>query len=544
MKTTLLALNSSYSHTSLAARYLQAACRSAGQALSLVEMTVNERAEAVSRAVFATRPDVLACSVYIWNVRMMSDICIRMKLLIPGLAVVWGGPEVMGDEADLRELYPFVDMFCAGEGESVFPALLSELASGRKAQGMRSGEPTDMDLLPDPYSGYGGLENNRLYYFETSRGCPYSCAYCISSSMSGVRFMPESLVLDRVRMLAAELPLIKFVDRTFNADGPRARRLWQGLTSIEGSCRYHCEVCAHLLTEEDFTFLAGPAADRLQFEVGLQSTWLPALTAVNRRIEPQVVLNAVRRLVSLGTVEVHLDLIAGLPGEGCRQFLSSFEQAMSCRPHRLHLGFLKLLPGTDMRAWAAEYGMRYLPFAPYEVLATGDISAEELLSLKNLEEGVELYYNSRRFVHTVSALLDTVSPVQLFSALAGHPAREADRALYDAAVTSGMAEVAARELVLLDFLLREPHRAPPGWLAEGIDEQAMLREIVYGDKEQLHRALPHRQGHRAGLVLRDLRLCVLSAPVRDHLGLDESSRCFLIDHGQPARARLFPVAGV
>ena len=541
MNTTLLALNSSFSHTSLAARYLRAAGNGAGHEVSLVEMTVNERAEAISRAVFATRPEVLGCSVYIWNVRLMSDVCVRLKLLIPQLVIVWGGPEVVGEEASLCLEYPLVDVFCIGEGESAFPEILDNLANGIPVDRVITGSPTNLESLLDPYGAQHEFDQNRLHYFETSRGCPYNCAYCISSRERGVRYLPEQIVLSRLGALVPRVPLVKFVDRTFNADAPRARRLWEHLLSLPGGCRLHCEICAHLLTEDDFAFFARVDARRLQLEIGLQSASPHALAAVNRRIDPEAVLSAVRRLVGLRTVEVHLDLIAGLPGEGYRQFLASFEMAIACRPHRLHLGFLKLLPGTELRSQADMYRMRYLPFAPYEVLATEDISAEEMLLLKGLEEAVEFYYNSRRFVHSVSALLDACSAVDLFQDLSHSRVINAERALFDAGLGRGIAEALLRELLLLDFLLREPHRAPPAWLAEGSNEQVLLREIVYGTHERLHVALPHRQGEKPGLVLRDLRLCVLSAPTKRHLGHDPDSLFFLIDHGQPMHARVFPV---
>ncbi len=542
MNTTLLALNASYSHTSLAARYLRAACYEAGHPVALVEMTVNERSENISRAVFSERPDVLCCSVYIWNVRLMSDVCTRLKLMMPELYIVWGGPEVVGAEDVLQTNYPFVDVFCTGEGEAMLPLLLQDLARGvRGPTCLAAGAPLVMQALPDPYSEEADFDQNRLYYFETSRGCPYNCAYCISSREKGVRYLPEEVTWHRLEWLAQRVPLVKLVDRTFNSDRYRARRLWQRLIELPGDCRFHFEICAHLLCDEDFALLSQKAARRLQFEVGLQSTSAQALSAVNRTVDAQLVLENVRRLVELGTVEVHLDLIAGLPGEGHSDFLSSLERAMQTRPHRLHLGFLKVLPGTQMRAIADTYDMSYLPYAPYEVLSTRDMGTEELLQLKDLESAIESYYNSRRFEHAMRVLLDVLPAASLFSRLSDSLHTEADRKVFDIGLDSGLPEGLLRELVVLDFLLREPHRKPPAWIKPEYDEDAMLRELVYGQPDTLYKTLPHRAGVRPGIILRDLRLCEVSGECLRHLGLSTEKGLLLIDHSQPRSRRIFPV---
>ena len=530
MKTVLLALNASFSHTSLSGRYLRATCKQAGVEIDLLEMTINERAEQIAAAVFAKEPTVLACSVYIWNVRLMQDVCTRIKLMNPGIVIVWGGPEVSFDAGRILGENSFIDHICTGEGEVAFAALLQGLAIRESYLApIFTEERLPLDQLPDPYAGEKEFQPNKLYYFESSRGGPYACAYCLSSTAPGVRFLSLDVTKKRLSLLSEKVSIVKFVDRTFNANPARARELWSYLLDLPGECRFHFEICAHLLDEEDFILLSRSESRRFQFEVGLQTTAAESLQAINRAMDTEKLLRNVARLRQLGTVEIHLDLIAGLPGETYNRFLETVDQALSVRPHRLHLGFLKLLPGTPLRQ-QQEQETYFLPFAPYEVMSTPCISAQELLRLKALEHSIDKFYNSRKLENSLTYVLETItlSPSAFFSGLIETSADSLHSSLFNVAQSQVNKELLF-DLLRMDYLLHEPHRKIPDWMSQEFDEGKALRKIVYESEEKLYEVLPHRVGERPGLVLRDLRLGSFG------------DQYLIFDHSQPVSNRVFPI---
>ncbi|MBS3938120.1 MAG: DUF4080 domain-containing protein [Peptococcaceae bacterium] len=553
MKAVLLGVNASFSHTSLAVRYLAAACLEKGVALTVVEANINERAENIALRLLGEEPALLLCSVYIWNRNLVEDVCTRLSTMLPELIVVWGGPEVSGNPANLFAKLSFLDYLCQGEGELLMPHLLTALREGRvpKHTGIStrenlevgSAQVKNLDELPDPYDGEESYSPHKLYYFETSRGCPYSCAYCLSAGGDGVRFMSVDLAKLRLASLSAKVGLIKFVDRTFNADARRARELWSYLLELPGSCRFHFEICAHLLTEADFALLADPRAKRFQFEVGLQTTSPEALALIHRHMSADRVLENVRRLVAAGNVEVHLDLICGLPGEGLADFMQSFDAALGALPDRLHLGFLKVLPGTSLSSLMDEGDYGVLPYAPYEVLRAPGMSPQAFLRVKKMEQALERFYNSRRSRQAVLYALKHTQPNELFASLLGSSLGEGspEEALCFALATKVPDRYLLQELCRFDFLMHEPHREVPPSLILGVDEERrLLRGIVYGDKENLYKVLPHRRDEKPGAILRHLRLGTFNPATMAHLGLAGRSAC-LFDHTLPPRERAIAV---
>jgi len=550
MKSLFLAINASYSHTSLSARYIRAACAQAGLMVHLHETNVNERAEKTAQQVALQKPDVLLCSAYIWNTTVLADVCTRLKLMLPEIIIVWGGPEVSYNPDNVLAQYNFIDYVCLGEGEVTVPKLIQLLEQGQptdNALGIvsRTGgvsvrpQVENLDLLPDPYQHEDEFSPNKLYYFETSRGCPYSCSYCLSSAESGVRFMSLTEAVRRLTCLAERVPLIKFVDRTFNASPRRARDLWTHLLRLAGTARFHFEICAHLLREEDFVILSQPEAARFQFEVGLQSTYEPALTAINRAMDTEKLLSNVERLISLKTIEVHLDLIAGLPGEDYTRFLKTFDEAIAVRPHRLHLGFLKLLPGTVLRSLQEQEGYAYLPFAPYEVLRSKALTAYDLLSLKAMEQCLNRYYNSGNFAKSMSYLLSILPGSEIFTALSGQQDNHPYVQLQDVFGSHVPDALLLKELLRYDFCIQEPHRRIPEELTcEFGDEDTVLRNLLYNQYEQVMSILPHRQGEKAGSLLRNLRHAYFRPETLQYLGLGLGTAC-LFDYTQPPGHRAF-----
>lgn len=554
MQLVLLALNASFVHTSLSARYLSAVCREAGIKLEVVESNINEGAEAISHRVAELRPGLLLCSVYIWNRRLMEDICTRIRLMEPGVIIAWGGPEVSGgwEEILLRE---DVDYVACGEGEGLILSLIRALAQNEKPQETgitwRGGPKPevlsvpDLDDLPFPYVNETWLQS-KIYYFETSRGCPYNCAYCLSSRV-GVRYMSVETAKTHLAQMVGKVPLVKFVDRTFNAEPKRARELWGFLLGALEETRFHFETCAHLLTEDDFRLLADPRAQRFQFEVGLQSASPTSLGAVNRHMDATHTLQAVKRLVQLNTVEVHLDLIAGLPEESLATFLTAVNAALLALPHRLHLGFLKLLPGTLLRQGAKELGLVYLPFAPYEVLRTPHMSPHDFFYLKRLSRVLERYYNSRQAENALRYVLTqgVLTGAEMLEQLSLTESRTTvQESVYHALQAHVPLPEVLRELCRFDYLLHEPHkRVPEALLGEQQPEDQAVREIVYGDPLRLFAALPHRLGEKPGSVLRQLRWGKFSREALAELCLPDQCEV-LFDHSLPRGARVCALTNI
>ncbi|MBT9176313.1 MAG: hypothetical protein DDT20_00626 [Firmicutes bacterium] len=550
MQVVLLALNASFVHTSLSARCLDAVCREAGIKLEVVESNINEGAEVISHRVAELRPKLLLCSVYIWNRRLMEDICTRIRLMDPGVIIVWGGSEVSGGWEEIL-LRTDVDYVACGEGEGLILRLIGALEQGEKPQGAgitwRGGpEPTAesmpvqaLDDLPFPYVSETWLQN-KIYYFETSRGCPYNCAYCLSSREAGVRYMSVETAKTRLSQMAGKVPLIKFVDRTFNAEPKRARELWGFLLGAKEETRFHFEICAHLLTEDDFRLLADPRAQRFQFEVGLQSASPMSLRAVSRHMDATQTLEKVKRLVQLSTVEVQLDLIAGLPEESLATFLTAVNAALLALPHRLHLGFLKLLPGTLLRQRAKELSLVYLPFAPYEVLRTPHMSPHDFFYLKRLSRVLERYYNLRQAENALRYVLGqgVLTGAEMLEQLDAADSKPVQECVYLALQTHVPLPQVLRELCRFDYLLHEPHkRVPEALLVEQQPEDQATRDIVYGDPERLVAALPHRRGEKPGSVLRQLRWGKFSREALAELRLPDDCEV-LFDHSLPRAARV------
>lgn len=553
VKAVFLAMNASYTHTSLSLRYIYTACVEKGVSLECIETNINERAERIAELVAEHAPSVVLCSVYIWNARLMSDVCTRLRLMLPTLVIIWGGPEVSFSPNEVLCEHQYVDYLCLGEGERVVPALIGALTHGIDPIGISGvcsraaiieGRPIvdNLDELPDPYAQEESFSKGRLYYFETSRGCPYSCAYCLSSAQAGVRFMSIPMAKARLQRLSTQVELVKFVDRTFNASPARARELWNYMINLPGNCRFHFEICAHLLEEQDFEILSRPEAVRFQFEVGLQSTYEPALTAINRTMDTTKLLANVARLLTLGTVEVHVDLIAGLPGESLPRFLTTFDEAMSTLPHRLHLGFLKLLPGTSLRRDSSKHGYAFLPFAPYEVLRSSELSAIEFLHLKHIEHNLNRYYNSGIATNTMRYALSFIKPSVLFTLL---PVDVSVQQWYESLGVSlwgkVLDDVLLQDLLRFDFCLGEPHRRIPETLEHGPgDEDKALREMLYGDEQKIYNVLPHRRGEKPGHILRALRLAYFRPATLEYLGLGEGTAC-IFDYSLPPSERTFVI---
>lgn len=436
MKTLLVALNAQYMHVNLALRQILC-CLEEGQA-QLYEGHINLPFREILENIGRQKPDAVGFSAYIWNSPLVWRLCRALKGALPGVVLFAGGPEAQCDPAAAFAACPQLDYVLSGEGETVTGPFLKALAQGRDPAGLpgvcclRSDRlcaappPAEMDPArwPDVWAQgrLAGLEK-RILYIETSRGCPYRCAYCLSASAGPVRALSAQEAVRRLTAMAeAGAQLIKLVDRTFNFDRGRAAAIWRGLIDHSRQRglmpRYHFEIGAHLLDEEAFRVLEEAPKGLFQFEAGIQSTDPQVLRRVGRNVFFDQLAGPLTRVRQMGTIPLHTDLIAALPGEDLSTFARSFDQAFAIGAEQLQLGFLKVLPGSPMARRADEWGLAFEPDPPYEALRTPQLSFEDICLLKDVETALSWYHNAGRYPLTLKYLLEERRPFALFSDMA------------------------------------------------------------------------------------------------------------------------------
>lgn len=441
VKVVLAGISSQYVHSALAPWCIKAglsAYARTAHTAQVVEGTVNEAPDAVIQRVVKAKPDVLGISCYIWNITFVGRILPALKEAMPGCVIVLGGPEVSYAAAEVLTRYPQADYVLAGEGELPFSNLLDALyGTGELAQVPGLCYRTQEGLRISPSYAHEGMQSSpyceeyfkqlegRIAYLETSRGCPYSCAFCLSGRGEKLRQVPLSRAFDEIMMLAkAGTKTVKLVDRTFNADRARAGRILRFIKEqaqrgeIQG-VTFHFEIAGDLLDEETLSIIAAAPPGLFQFEIGLQSMDEQTLRLVRRRTDMRFLSQQVRRLIACGRAHVHLDLIAGLPGEDLVAFARSFDLAYALRPHALQLGFLKLIHGSAMREEPAVYPCRFDQEPPYQVQSTPDLSEADFEVLQTAEVALDKLYNSGRFAATLDWLTSDggFEPFDLFLTL-------------------------------------------------------------------------------------------------------------------------------
>lgn len=455
MNVVLCAINSRYSHTSPAIRSLALhaeACLSGRPERMLVtdirEYTTAQPVDGIARDLYGRQGDLYAFSCSIWNRRAVLDVLTQLHEMRPGALFVVGGPEVTPDAMGLMDSQPAIDMIVRGEGEEAFASLIAALLDvdnqpsgltadalsgipgltwrnvGRIVNNPASAHPLDLATLPFPYEKDLHELTDRMLYYESSRGCPFQCAYCLSATDRQMRFRPISQTLAHLdRFIDADVRLVKLVDRTFNCNPERARSIWSHLIARHRerpfkTC-FHFEIAADLLTEADIALLSEAPRGLFQLEIGVQSTDPDTLRRINRHCDLPRLFERVRQLRQAGRQHLHLDLIAGLPGERLDQVIASFNALYGLQADQLQLGFLKLLPGTPILEEIEPCQYRYQPFPPYEVLSTVDLPADALCRLHEVESALELFANSGLFQRTLPRLVDHFdSPYAFFTSLA------------------------------------------------------------------------------------------------------------------------------
>ncbi|MGN1205745.1 MAG: B12-binding domain-containing radical SAM protein [Eubacterium sp.] len=421
-KIILTAINAKYIHSNLAVYSLKANAGKYEKNIELAEYTINHQKEEILAGIYCQKPDVVGFSCYIWNIEYVLDVAENLKKVLPEVEILLGGPEVSYDAEKVLEKYPFVDLVMVGEGEETFREYVAFL-QGEGAKNLsdiagvcyrgENGEavlteprlPMKMDDLVFPYRDVDQMEN-RIIYYETIRGCPFSCSYCLSSIDKTVRLRSLDLVFAELDFfIENRVKQVKFVDRTFNCNHAHAFKIWEYIKEKDnGVTNFHFEIGGDLLREEDFELFRGFRPGLIQFEIGVQSTNFSTIEAIRRKMDLAELAEHVERVRSGQNIHQHLDLIAGLPHEDFESFHKSFNDVYRMRPDQLQLGFLKVLKGSYMEEVKDEYEICYQSRPPYEVLTTKWLPYEDLLRLKRVEEMVEVYYNSFQFQATMLAM--------------------------------------------------------------------------------------------------------------------------------------------
>jgi anaerobic magnesium-protoporphyrin IX monomethyl ester cyclase len=439
MRTILTTLHSKYIHASLALPCLAAYCGPECGEIAVREFTVHEPREAILAALLREEPAVVGFSVYLWNRRESFDLIDALAAARPDLRLVVGGPEVSFDGAELFTRHPGLTALVRGEGEEPLRALLAAWAKGTEpgevprliwrcgpvlVEGPDGPPLAELDAIPSPFQA-GLVELDRgLVYYETSRGCPFRCAFCLSARDQQVRtFSPERVRADLDWLMAREVPQVKLVDRTFNSDPHRAREIFAFILAHNRSTRFHFEIAAHLLDDETLALLDRVPAGLFQFEIGVQSTLEATLRSIERPVALARLEQTVRRLRQAGRVHLHLDLVAGLPGEGYADFRASLDRVAALAPDHLQVELVKLLPGTPLRERAATLGLRFDPHPPYTVLATAELDFAGLERIRRVSRLLDLTWNAGCFPTFLAVL----------GAIAGSLARGLERLADDLA---------------------------------------------------------------------------------------------------------------
>lgn len=505
----LAAVNAKYIHSNLAVYSLKAYAERADHSVKIKEYTINQPFGEILKDLYQSKPDFLCLSCYIWNKTLVGDLAQEIRKLLPETQIWAGGPEVTYCARAYLEAQPAVDGVMRGEGEASFLELAKHFQSGGAAKELeniagltfrRAGEiyetgdrePLDMDTLP---FAYGSLDDfaNRIMYYESSRGCPFSCSYCLSSLDKKLRFRSLDLVKKELQFfIDQKVPQVKFVDRTFNCNRARALEIWRFLLEHDqGVTNFHFEIGADLLGSEELACMRAMRPGLIQLEIGVQSVNPDTIREIHRVMDLEKLEANVAQIRQGENIHQHLDLIAGLPCEGYESFRQSFDRVYRMRPQQLQLGFLKVLKGSRMERMAQEYGCVYLDREPYEVLKTNWISYEEILSLKQVESMVEIYYNSGQFGHTLPLLEGLFpSPFALYEALGqfyeekgyaqiSHSRLRRYEILLEFVKGRAADKLeAAKEAMTLDLYSREKLKSRPDWMGEQTAWQKAARDYI------------------------------------------------------------------
>ena len=438
MKILLAACNAKYIHSNLAVYNLKSCSGEYSSSVVVKEYTINQIRDDILKDIYLEQPDVVCFSCYIWNISFVRELVPDLKKILPQVEFWAGGPEVSYDAVEFLKKNPAFFGVMVGEGEETFHELAGyyierkpETLSGIRGVAFRDEnkgrdivhtgwrELMDLSKVPFAYSNLTEFKN-RIIYYESSRGCPFSCSYCLSSIDKKLRFRDIELVKKELQFfIDNKVPQVKFVDRTFNCKHDHAMEIWRYITENDnGITNFHFEISADLLRAEELALMKTMRPGLIQLEIGVQSTNPQTIKAIRRTMDFEKLKGIVEQIHSFGNIHQHLDLIAGLPYEGYESFHKSFCDVYALRPEQFQLGFLKVLKGSHMMEMTGEYQILYKDREPYEVLSTAWLTYGEILGLKMVESMVEVYYNSGQFKHTLVFLEQYFEdPFRMYEAL-------------------------------------------------------------------------------------------------------------------------------
>ena len=567
MKILLGAVNAKYIHSNPAVYSLRAYAIETGRCkkeeIQVAEYTINHRLEDIRSDLFRRSPQFVGFSCYIWNISLIQSLIPDLVRILPGVPIWLGGPEVSFDCGEILRTMPQVKGIMRGEGEETFASLAQLYEETKMAPSdlqlsaidgisfrgedgeiieTPDREPLALDRIPFYYKDIPPEQmEHRIVYYESSRGCPFSCAYCLSSVEKGLRFRSLSKVLEELDyFLEQKVPQVKFIDRTFNCKKSHAMAIWNHILEKDrGITNFHFEIAADLLDEEELELLGQMRPGLVQLEIGVQSTNPETLKVIHRPTDLEKIGCTTARINEGKNIHQHLDLIAGLPFEDFASFQNSFNQVYAMRPEQLQLGFLKVLNGSPMEAMANGYGIVSSPNPPYEVLFTPWLSYKEVLALKGVEEMVEIHYNSRQFVTAMSLMeREFASPYEMFEALARYYEREGLDQLSHSRMArfeilwnfiSGLGLGAEtmeeyRDALMTDLYLRENAKSRPSFARVPSYARQQAVRLLKGREENPPVLMEYRQmdsGQRARLFhleeMRDGSLLLFDYRRRDPL---------------------------
>ena len=528
MKILLVAINAKYIHSNLAVYCLRAYAeknmpQDVNVQIELAEYTINQNRDEVLKDIYRRQAEMICFSCYIWNLDYVESMIRDVKKVMKDVIIWAGGPEVSYDSRKTLGRLPELTGVMKGEGEKTF-AKLCKVYGKRSETSELSLEqidgitfrcpdgticerpwrvPMDLSEVPFVYHDMKKFENKIIYY-ETSRGCPFSCSYCLSSIDKRLRFRSLDLVFNELQFfLDHKVPQVKFVDRTFNCKHDHAMAIWEYIQEHDnGITNFHFEVAADLLNDEEIRLIRQMRPGLIQLEIGVQSTNTDTIREIRRTMRLEEVREHVARIKEKGNIHQHLDLIAGLPYEDIKSFRKSFDDVYSMRPDQLQLGFLKVLKGSYMQEMQQEYELRYKEEPPYEVLSTKWLPYSDVIELKGIEEMVEIYYNSGQFTHVVEALVENyASAYQMYQDLwqyyeehdyMGIQHRRSAR--YEIVLDfvkekyPEQADV-MREFLTYDYYLRENAKSRPEFAGEDATDKRFVRAF-YEEEEKERKHLP------------------------------------------------------
>ena len=485
MNIVLFSYNSSFTHTNLAVRCIRSALKSSFHTVSVIEKSEKDSYDEVLYSLYAKRADIYGFSCYIWNISATERLARDLKALLPGARIIFGGPEVSFYGDEFFYSHPYVDSLIKGEGEEAFPYAIDhpeeKIIEGKayahfEESGIHYCE--DEDLASE------------IVYYESSRGCPFKCSYCLSGANSKLRMKSvEKTLSDLYEFEKFDgIKIIKLVDRTFNADKKRALDIWEALLSDKFTKSYHFEICASLIDSEAIDLLSKFPKGKIQLEIGVQSTNPAVLSSINRHDDPEKIISVTQKLHSLGNIHIHADLIAGLPLEDLDSIKNSFNSLFG-KCDQLQLGFLKLLHGSPLESKTAPHSYVFSSHPPYQILSNRYLSQDDIYYLKGVESVLDRY-SKESFRRSIDILSKKVLPFELFAGLS----KKADnikklsqvsayKLLYSYARENGFLCDNLEDSIRLDFLLSESHSLPDEFSLVKVDDKELRARFLAHNRD-------------------------------------------------------------